>query len=80
MVVEASIDIMREVVGEDCGYGRNGMVREGETPLCRSRCGSVRQRASSVEDGYIGRGWGIGGCRGSEVFSRRGEAMKTSSG
>ena len=72
VVVESGIDIVREVVGEDCGDSRYSVVGEGETPLCRGRCGSVRQRTSGAEDGYIGCGWGIGGHWGSEVFASGG--------
>ena len=45
------------------------MFREWETPLRRGRCGSVHQRTSGAEDGYIGCGWGICGHRGSKVFA-----------
>ena len=72
VVVKSCVDIVWEVVGEDCGDSRYSVVREGETSLCRGRCGNVRQGSSGVEDGYIGRGWGIGGRRGSEVFASGG--------
>ena len=69
MVVKASVDIVGEVIRKDGGNSRNGMIREGEASLCRGRCGSVRQRTFGAEDGYIGRDWGIGGHRWSEVFT-----------
>jgi hypothetical protein len=72
VVVKACIDIVWEVIGEDCGDGRYSVVREGETSLCRGRRGSVRQRTFGVEDGYIGHDRGIGSHRGSEVFASRG--------
>ena len=72
VVVKACVDIMWEVIGEDCGDSRYGVVREGEASLCCGGCGSVRQRAFGAEDGHIGRDWGIGGHRGSEVFTSGG--------
>ena len=72
VVVKAGIDIVGEVVGEDCSYGRDGMVRERETALRTGRCGGVRQRSSGIEDGYISSNWGVCGHRGSEVFTSRG--------
>ena len=68
VVVEAGVNVVREVVGKDRGNSRDGMIREGETPLCCDRYGSVRQRMSGAEDGHRGRGWGVGSHRGSEVF------------
>jgi hypothetical protein len=72
VVVKACVDIVREVIGEDCGDSRYSVVREGETSLCCGRYGGVRQRTSGAEDGYIGCGWGSGGHRGSEVFTSGG--------
>ena len=69
MVVETRVDIVGEVVGEDRGYGRDGMVGERETTLRSGGRGSVRQQSSGIEDGYISRGWGVCGHRGSEVFA-----------
>ena len=69
VVVESSVDIVWKVVGEDCSDSRYSVVGERETSLRRGRCGSVRQRLSGVEDGYVGCGWGIGGHRGLEVFA-----------
>ena len=72
VVVKASIDVMGEIIGEDCSDSRSGVVREGEASLCCGGCGSIRQRTLGAEDGYVGCGWGICGHRGSEVFSSGG--------
>ena len=69
VVVKSGINVVGEVVGEDRGYGRDGVVRERETALRAGGCGSVHQWLSGVEDGYIGRGWGVCGHRGSKVFT-----------
>ena len=69
MVVKMSLDIVGEVVGEDRGYGRDGMVGEREAALCGGGRGSVRQRPSGTKDGYVGCGWGACGHRGSKVFA-----------
>ena len=71
VVVKACVDIVREVIRENRGDSRYSVVREGEAPLRRGRYGSVRQRTSSAEDGYIGCDWGIGGHRGSEILAAR---------
>ena len=72
VAVKSCVDIVREVVGEDCGDSCYSVIGEGETSLCRGRCGGVTQRTSGAEDGYIGYGWGIGSRRGSEVFASGG--------
>ena len=69
VVVKAGIDIVGEVIGEDGGDSRDGMIRDRETALRVSGRGGVRQRSPSTEDGYIGRGRGIHGHRGSKVFA-----------
>ena len=71
VVVKAGIDIVGEVIREDCGNGRDGMIGKGETPLRRSRCRGVCKGVSSAEDGDVGCDRGIGGCQGSEVFATR---------
>ena len=71
VVVKACIYIMREVVRKDCGDGRGGMIRKGKTPLCCGGCGSVLERALSVENGDISRGWSSGVHQGPEVFTTR---------
>ena len=73
MVVEASIDIVGEVVGENCGDSRDGVIREGETPLCCGRRGSIRQWSPGAEDRDIGCGQGVCGHRGSKVFTAWGD-------
>ena len=72
VIVEACVDVVREVIREDRGNGRDGVVREGETPLRRGGCGSVRKRTFGIENGYISRGWGIHSRWGSKVFTLRG--------
>ena len=71
VVVKSCVDIVGEIIREDGGDGRYSVVREGETSLCHGRYGSVRQRSSGAEDGYIGCSRGIGGHRGSEVLASR---------
>ena len=74
VVVEAGVDIVREVVGEDRGNGRYGVIREGEVSLCCGGYGSVGEKAFGAKDRDIGRDRGIGGYRGSGVFvTRRGD-------
>ena len=72
VVVKAGVDIMGKVIREDCGDSCGSVVREREASLCCGRYGSVRQRTSGAEDGYIGRGRGVGGHRRSEVFASGG--------
>ena len=71
VVVEAGVDIMREVVGKDRGNSHGGVVGEGETPLRRGRRGSVCEGTFGAEDRNVRCYRGIGGHRGSEVFSAR---------
>ena len=72
VVVKARIDIVWEVVREDCGDSRGSMVRKGEAPLRRGGSGSVRKRATGAEDGDVGHDWGSGVHRRSEVLTLRG--------
>ena len=72
VVVETCIYIVREVIRKDCGDGRDSVIGDRETPLCRSGYGSVRERASSTEDRDVGRVRGTSGHRGSEIFAARG--------
>ena len=69
VVMKASIDIVREVVGKDCGDSRYSVVGKGKTPLCRSGCGSLCKGTSGAEDRDESRGRSIGGHRGSEVVA-----------
>ena len=71
VVVEAGVDIVREIVGKDCGDSRDGVVREGETPLCRGGRGGVLEGAFSAEDRDVSRDRGISGHWGSGVFATR---------
>ena len=50
VVVEADVDIAREVVGKYCGNSRGGVVGKGETSLRRSRCRGAFEGALSAED------------------------------
>ena len=68
MVVKARIDIVWEVVREDCGNSRGSMVWKGETPLRRSGCRSVHERTFGTENGDVGCDWGGSVHRGLEVF------------
>jgi hypothetical protein len=72
VVMKAGVDIVWEVVREDCSNSRGSVVRKGEVPLRRGRYGSVHERALGAENGDIGRDWGSGVHRGSEVFASRG--------
>ena len=49
VVVEAGVDIVREIVGKDCGDSCDGVIREGETSLCCGGCGSVCEGVSVRE-------------------------------
>ena len=71
VVVKACVDIMREVIREDCGDSRGGMVWEGETSLCRGGRRSVCEGAFGAEDRNIGCDRGVSGRRGSKVFAAR---------
>ena len=68
MVVEACVDVVWEVIRKNRGYGCNGVIWKQETSLGHGGRGSVLKRASSVENGDIGRDWSDGGHQGSEVF------------
>ena len=72
MVVKVCVDIVWEIIREDCGDSRGSVVRKGETPLCRSRCGSVREGTFGTENGDVSHGWSSDVHRGSEVFMSRG--------
>ena len=72
VVMEACVDIVWEVVREDCGDSRGGMIRKGETPLCRRGCGSVCKGSFSAEHRDVSGDWGSGVHRGSKVFASRG--------
>ena len=72
MVVKACVDIMWEVVQEDCGYGRDSVVGKGEAALRGGGSGSIHERAFGTEYGDIGCDWGSGGHRGLEVLTSRG--------
>ena len=69
VVVEAGVDIVREIVGKDGDDGRDGVIREGEASLRVGGHGSIRQRSSGVKDGYVGCGWGVSSHWGLKVFA-----------
>ena len=69
VVVEAGVDIVREVVGKDCGDSRGSMVGKGKTPLRRGGCWGIYEGTFGTEDGDIGRDRGIDAHRRSEVFA-----------
>ena len=71
VVVKSCIDIVWEVVGEDCGDSRYSVVREGKTSLRRGRCGGICEGTSGTEDRDVSRVLGVGGRRGSEVLAAR---------
>ena len=62
MIVEAGVNVMREIVGEDCGYGGDSVVGERKTPLRCGRGGSVVKGSSSAQDRDVSCGRGVG-CR-----------------
>ena len=68
MVVKACVDIAWEVIREDGGNGRGGMVRKGKTSLCCGGCGGVLERVLGAENRDVSYGWSCGGHWGSEVF------------
>ena len=72
LVVKVRINVMQEIVRKDCGNSCDSMVRKGEAPLCRSGCGSVRERAFGAKNGDVGCNWGGHSHRGSEVLTSRG--------
>ena len=72
VVVKACIDIVWEVIREDCGDSCGGVVRKGEAPLRCGRCGSVHERALGAENRDVSCDWGSGAHQGSEVFASRG--------
>ena len=77
VVVKACVDIVWEVVGEDCGDSCYSVVRERETSLCRGRCGGVYEGTSGTEDRDVSRARGISSHWGSEIFAARGGDRKS---
>ena len=72
VVVKACVDIVWEVVREDCGNSRGSVVGEGEASLCRGGRRSGLKRAFGAEDGDVGRSRGSSSHWGSEVFASGG--------
>ena len=71
VVVEVGVDIVREIIGKDCGDSCDSVIREGETSLCCGGYGSVCKGAFGVKDRDVSRGWGTRGHRRSEIFAAR---------
>ena len=69
VVVKARIDIVWEVIREDCSNGRGGVVRKGEAPLRRGRCGGVRKGTLGAENRDISCDWSSDVHWGSKVFT-----------
>ena len=58
--VKVGIDIVREIVGEDHGYGSDSVIREGEASL---RCGGDRSAikgSSCTQNGDVSCDGGVG--------------------
>jgi hypothetical protein len=72
VVVESGVDIVREVIGKNCGDSRNSMVGKGEASLRRGGYRSILKRASGAENRDVGHSWSSDGHRGSGVFVSRG--------
>ena len=72
VVVKARINIVREVVREDCGDSCGSVVGEGKTSLCCGGHGDVLERSFGAKNGDVSCGWGRSGHRGSEVFASGG--------
>ena len=72
VVVEPCVDIVWEVIRENCSDSRDSVVREGKAPLCRGGYGSVCEGTCSAKDRDVGCGRGVGGHRGSNVFASGG--------
>ena len=72
VVMEACVNIVWEIVRENCGDSRSGVIRKGETPLRRCGCRGVREGSFGAEHRDVGCDWGSGVHRGLEVFASRG--------
>ena len=72
VVVKASIDVVGEVIGEDCGDGRDGVVREREAALSRGGRGGIYKGTPGAKNRDIGCGRGTSGHRWPKVFASGG--------
>ena len=72
VIVEARIDIVWEVVQENCGDGRCSVIWKRETSLRCGGRGGVLEWAFGAENRDVSRGWGGSIHQGSEVFVPRG--------
>ena len=72
VVVKACVNIVWEVIGEDCGDSRCCVVRKGETSLRRGGRRGVCEGTSGTEDRDIDCDRGVSGHRGSKVLASRG--------
>ena len=69
VVVKSCIDVMWEIVREDGGDSRGGVIWKGEAALRHSGYRGIHERSSCAEDGDVCCDWGFGSRRGSEVFT-----------
>ena len=69
VVVKACVDIMREIIREDGGNGRDGVVRKGKASLHCSGYGSVTERLFGAKNRDVGHDRGSGSHRESKVFT-----------
>ena len=71
VVVKTGVDIVREIIGEDRGDSRDGVIGEGKTSLCCGGYGSVGEGTSGAKDRDVSRYRGISSHRGPEMFLSR---------
>ena len=69
VVVKSRVDVMREIIREDCCNGGDRVVRERKTALCRSGHWFSNKGPSRTEDRDVGRDGCVSSHWGSEVFS-----------
>ena len=72
VVMKACVDIVGEVIGEDCGDGRDGVVREREAALSRGGRGGIYKGTPGAKNRDIGCGRGTSGHRWPKVFASGG--------
>ena len=72
VIMKACVNVVWEVIGEDCCYGSSSMVGDGKAPLCHGGDQHVSEQSFGSEDGDVGCDRGVSSHQGSEVFSSRG--------